>query len=135
MSRATRGLAAVLLALTAASAKPGAPPARPQAAPGEVVVTRPGVRCYFEDVLPRLTLPDGSSRASLPHAHLAIKWIKAEGGCEDLKIGERFTVISAGPQTTLVRSNNEAGDAATYYVPSIDVAPAGQPQKPGQQSK
>ncbi len=94
------------------------------------MVTRPGLRCPSEDALVRLTLPDGSSRASLPNAHHAVKWAVSESGCEDLRIGERFTVISSGPQTTLVRSHDKTDEAATYYVLNIDIAPAGQPPRP-----
>jgi hypothetical protein len=85
----------------------------------EVVAVRRGVFCISAQALAKLTLPDGSSRASAPDAKLSDIRIKDSGGCADLKIGDVFTLLSARRQTSIVKPRS-LPDSPVYYVANID---------------
>ena len=88
----------------------------------DLVATRPGLMCQSTAALARLTLPGGDSRTHLPHPTAADQQLAATGGCYDLWLGERVTVIKAFHNTSIVNTGTE--DTTSRVVPNIDFEPA-----------
>ena len=92
---------------------------------GTVTAVRPGVMCRHADALARLTLPDGSSRASRAGVGAAVLAVKSAGGCVDLIEGDQGVVVQAHRNTSIVQFAGRAGAAAgTYLIANVDFAPS-----------
>jgi hypothetical protein len=88
----------------------------------DLVATRPGLMCQSTAALARLTLPGGDSRTHLPHPAAADQQLADTGGCYDLWLGERVTVIEAFHNTSIVVTGTE--DPTHRVIPNIDFEPA-----------
>ena len=90
-----------------------------------LVAKHPGVMCSSADALAKLSLPDGSSRASSPNARPEDLTVKQSGGCVDFRPGTQVTVVTPRKNTSVV--TYDAGDGhgqREFTVPNIDFASA-----------
>jgi hypothetical protein len=84
-----------------------------------LVAVHEGVICTSADALAKLTLPDGSSRTTKPQATPEDIATKKAGGCMDIVLGERVTVITERRNTSVVTLGS-GSDRRTYIVPNVD---------------
>ncbi len=90
-----------------------------------LVATHPGVMCSSADALAKLSLPDGSSRASSPNARQEDLTAKQSGGCIDFATGTQVTVVTTRKNTSVVTYNAGNGQGQReFIVPNIDFASA-----------
>ena len=89
-----------------------------------LVASRPGAMCVAPEALSRLTLPDGSDRATRPDAPADLQAIKQAGGCIDIPLGARMIVQSVRHHTSIVTFDaNDGRGARTFIIPNVDVEP------------
>ena len=98
-----------------------------------LVATHRGVMCVSPDALAKLSLMDGSSRASSANPRPEDLTAKQSGGCVDFGPGTQVTVVTSRKNTSVV--TYDAGDGRgprEFTVPNIDFASnEGPPQTPG----
>lgn len=110
-----RSIALGLLLLTAFSVP---------AVADDLVAIKPGLICVSPDALAKLTLPDGSSRTAQINPSPADLALKQSGGCMDIIIGMRVSVVTARHNTSIVTYSLAGGQPQLYIVPNIDFQPA-----------
>ena len=88
----------------------------------ELEAIRPGLMCHSAAALATLTLPNGDSRTHRT-ARPADSTTAAAGGCIDIPLGARVTVLQAFHNTSIVTY----GPSGTppYVIPNIDFQPGG----------
>ena len=108
-----RAVAAALFALVLLAASH-------QARAQELIAVQPGVMCASRDALAKLILPDGSSRSALPHPRPVDLATKFAGGCIDIPIRTRVTVLAAKKNTSVAILTDTLGPNQIYIIPNID---------------
>ena len=89
------------------------------------IVAKPGIMCKASAALATLTLPGGDSRTHRPFPKARDLAVAKSGGCRDLEIGERLSLLEAFRNTAIVVPGGTPPDTphATFVVPTIDLAP------------
>ncbi len=91
----------------------------------EAVVAAPGIMCSSSEALAVLTLRGGNSRTHREKPDAADLDLAGRGGCQDLQIGERLSVLERFRTTAVVIQAAGPGPAANgrFVAPLIDLRP------------
>ncbi len=92
------------------------------ASANDIVVSKPGVMCNSSQALAKLTLPGGDSRTHQGPTPQSYLDIAVAGGCRDLQIGQRLTVVKSFKNTVVVSlgDDGEGHGSRNLVAPLID---------------
>lgn len=86
----------------------------------ELVAVRLGLMCVSPDALAKLIFPGGSSRTAVANPAQADLTQKQSGGCIDVAIDARVSVVTMRNNTSIVTYAEAGGQPKTYVIPNIN---------------
>jgi len=90
----------------------------------DITAQKPGLMCVSAAALARLTLPGGDSRTHRFGASGAESTIARQGGCVNIVLGSKATVLQQRLNTSIVSYPAGAANSSIYVVPNIDFSEA-----------
>ena len=89
----------------------------------EAIVAKPGIMCSSSEALATLTLHSGNSRTHREKPEARDLDLASRGGCQDLQIGERLSVLERFRNTAIVvpAADPSTAMADRFVAPLIDL--------------